>query len=233
MKKKLSALLISSVIAVSFAGCQPSEPSNTSSANSENQGSVSSSLQNSESSTDEEISYIMEYVVSPVSLSTEKMDSKSLDLSSPVAFTITSSEELENFYNKNKDTYCLDVVESGPTFSDRVNSLEENYFDEGDIIIVIQKYSPESEIEFFDIGTQGNRLIINTQFKKPSSGKTAYACSLIQITKAERKNAAPVINTFEPTEEESIVSTVNVVEKNTASDTSISSDTDTSAESTN
>lgn len=241
MKKKLSILLMSSVIAVSLAGCQTDTSSN-SSVSSAPESSSSTSLSSDEASVDESDTSAVEgessessdnsleessskisaeeyisVLISSATLSTEKWKLKSIDLSEPIVFTITSSDEMDKFYEEYKDTYSLDDVESNLTFSEIIDTVySDAYFDGNDIIIIIQKYDTDDDIEINEVYIEDSKLKINVYKNEPSSDeKTGYNCSFVGISKDERGSAEPVIVQNGPmtivyeTDEESTSSTVS------------------------
>ena len=210
MKKKLSILLMSSVIAVSFAGCQTdtsdnnassSVPESSVSASSEDTSAEESeNSENSDTSADEssDENIMPEYLSALTSytiLSSDKLNSKSPDLSEPAVFTVTNSDELDKFYDEYKDTYFLDDVESKFTFTETIETVfGESYLDENDIIIMVQKYDSDYGIEVNEVYVEGSELKIQVYKNTPASAdKTAYSCCFMGISKADRADAEPVI----------------------------------------
>lgn len=238
MKKKLSVILMSSVIAVSCAGCQSAPAAETSdkvSSISESSTSVSesvsdissetqnslensmdsydienssvSSVQSNTESTDEEgteqkiITKNLEYAFTPIDISDSNMALQSINLKEPAVHTVTTQDELKQFYDKYKTTYSLDEVDSGNPFSEVTKSCNEDYFVENDIIFVVQNYNKDEEIDFDIIYVENSELKITTLRSEPSSTDSAYTCSLIRVAKNDRGNAKPVIIISEPQEE--------------------------------
>lgn len=169
MKRKLSILLIGSVIAVSLAGCGGSQPAESSGSANENTSSVTSSdsegtsnsenSQNgesnadtssensaSESSDDEEIKYIDTNEIS-VAISAEVMSKSSAKLDEPAVYVITSVDELNKFYNDHKDEYSLDKSDSGDTFKTVSENMDNDYFADTAAVITVIKYDKTAKDE--------------------------------------------------------------------------------------
>lgn len=258
MKKKLSVLLMSSVIAVACAGCQSDTAADSSDKTSSAAESSVSVSENSTVSSNTEVSAensisvsddieiennisvaddenfdeientetgvdntFFECAYNSIDISDEKMRLSSIDLSSPAIYTVTTADELKQFYNKNKDTYCLDEVDSGVTFSEATDLCDDMYFEEYDMIIIIQKYNKEDDIDLGDVYVEDSELKINILKTEPSLSDASFNCSLVRVAKQDRGDAKPVVVVAPPME---ITSEINydevIVESASPDDTS-------------
>lgn len=201
IKKKLSALIISSVIMVLFAGCQSDNQQSTS-RSSDVGGDYSLvfsdvSENNDEKSNESSKVQITYYTVWSVEPSAKAVLAKAPDLREPVIFTIKTYDEFLKFYNDNKDKYSLDDVESGVSFADIMKDFDSVLFDENDAFIIIQEYEKNDGIEFQDIYINGSKLEICVA-KKEVSSNAAFNCSIVSVPKGERGNAVPVVSIVSP-----------------------------------
>lgn len=243
MKKKLSVILaVSSVIAVSLAGCNSSSQNSSTDKNTSTESSVTVSSEispadnsenNNESSTEsstsesksddnnsetaseesqessdspslentEQKSKYLTLSSTQINVSKKKIDLQSYDLSKPGVFTITSVSELNDFYQKNKSSYSLDEVDSGITFSELTKDFDKAFFDENEIIVILQKYDKDNGLEIGDAYIENSELKINVCKTEPSSAdKTAYGCSVIGISKNDVGKAKPTVITISPSD---------------------------------
>lgn len=224
MKRKLSIIVMTSIIAVACAGCQSDNANNNSQTSLTSENSVvanesaddnneNSSVVSDSSLTDNDISKLvsdgemtpsskyLEYAYNIIDISNEKTAAGGLDLSNPAIYTITTKDEFTKFYNDYKTSYCLDDVDSGVTFSQATEKCDDDYFSNYDMIIIVQTYDKNDELDYDRIYIENSELKIETLKNEPSSAEnTTYACSIIRVEKSMRNNAKPSLVICKPME---------------------------------
>ncbi len=176
MKKRLSALLLGSVLALSLVGCNnaKTQSDKTSESNAPQSVVTSSAADNA---------YI-EYVQATVDISDQKMSESKVDLSDPQAYVITNEQELVDFEEKYRNTYSLNEVDSGQTFADAELDYNAEFFAQRALVVLVVKYVPKTEASTGIITASGSELKIDLYAKQPKETEQAsYTCMLLSIPK--------------------------------------------------
>ena len=150
-----------------------------------------------------------------VDISDEKVAAENPDITGSEVYYITSTKELDDFYEKYKKTYSLDEVDSGLVFKAAVSSLGSDYFKENDVFIVVEKYEKGSEFTAGDLYKQDGVTVMDIYKDDPGSAEsTAYILDITGALKTDLGGSAPKINilpsggyiTDKPDDEDEIVS---------------------------
>ena len=219
MKRKLSILLAGSVIAVALAGCggtqtessdvsdmsaESSAVSDVSTENSDvSEENVSSSDNTAESSADnaaessesEEQSKYIQYSIITADISDEEIENAKTDFSKPTAFTVSSVNELNEFYKNNVKKYSLDKVDTGEDFKSLTADYDDNYFGTYSLVIILTKYKADTETDVGLVTLNNGSLNMDLYAEQPNQNdKTAYTCIITGFESSKIKGAKPVIN---------------------------------------
>ena len=114
------------------------------------------------------------------------------DLNKPLY--IDSYQEFTKFYSDNKNSWSLDEVENGETFSSAATEFDETFFENQCVIITLQQYEKGTDIEVGDVyrDSKGSMITICKESAK-SQASGAYMLFLITVQKADLNNTKPEI----------------------------------------
>ena len=188
-----------------------------SSAESQAESKAESSAESQAESSEEEIEprKYLDPLKMSVDISDEKVAAENPDITGTEVYYITSTKELDDFYEKYKKTYSLDEVDSGLVFKAAVSSLGSDYFKENDVFIVVEKYEKGSEFTAGDLYKQDGVTVMDIYKDDPGSAEsTAYILDITGALKTDLGGSAPKINilpsggyiTDKPDDEDEIVS---------------------------
>ena len=188
-----------------------------SSAESQAESKAESSAESQAESSEEEIEprKYLDPLKMSVDISDEKVAAENPDITGSEVYYITSTKELDDFYEKYKKTYSLDEVDSGLAFKAAVSSLGSDYFKENDVFIVVEKYEKGSEFTAGDLYKQDGVTVMDIYKDDPGSAEsTAYILDITGALKTDLGGSAPKINilpsggyiTDKPDDEDEIVS---------------------------
>ena len=188
-----------------------------SSAESQAESKAESSAESQAESSEEEIEprKYLDPLKMSVDISDEKVAAENPDITGSEVYYITSTKELDDFYEKYKKTYSLDEVDSGLVFKAAVSSLGSDYFKENDVFIVVEKYEKGSEFTAGDLYKQDGVTVMDIYKDDPGSAEsTAYILDITGALKTDLGGSAPKINilpsggyiTDKPDDEDEIVS---------------------------
>ncbi len=193
------------------------ESKTESSAESQAESKAESSAESQAESSEEEIEprKYLDPLKMSVDISDEKVAAENPDITGSEVYYITSTKELDDFYEKYKKTYSLDEVDSGLVFKAAVSSLGSDYFKENDVFIVVEKYEKGSEFTAGDLYKQDGVTVMDIYKDDPGSAEsTAYILDITGALKTDLGGSAPKINilpsggyiTDKPDDEDEIVS---------------------------
>lgn len=219
MKKQITIILISSVIAMVLCGCtQQNEttPDKNSSAGS----SVSAASENAEEKEDDkdkeeekasaqvsvdsdgvvyndegEVLSTPSKYISTTQMEFDISDAEMAKANEELKISFfTSKKELDDFYSSNKDKYALDKPDNGSDFKTVTKDLTDDYFTIYNVMVVVQSYDKEKGIEIGDTYKNDNGVVLDIYRDEPASAdKAAYTMSIICYSKDE-VSKVPEIN---------------------------------------
>lgn len=220
MKKRLSILLIGSIIAVSFAGCNITTGKDSKSKENSTASSVSDTADdnaeenNNADGTDstddtadaedgETVTDSSEEAYNPsgfieigydtVDISDKEAAKANLDLKDIKTFTITSKKELDSFYKENAEKYFLDKVDGGKTFTEVSKEYDDDFYTIYNQVVVIYQYEKDTEVEP-EAKLDDKEIKIDIYAKQPeSTDKAAYSCMVLRYDKLDAKDAVPKV----------------------------------------
>ena len=132
-------------------------------------------------------------------------------MSSPVYYTVSSVDEMNDFVSKYGSTYSINDVESGVTFDTLAEKFDSNYFEVMSLVIIPIKYDSDSEPDIDTITAEGDDYTITVVAPAASSDEnTNSMCLVVQVNNMERDNRNIVLDVIQDSmiaegEEEEII----------------------------
>lgn len=130
-----------------------------------------------------------------IDVSDEQMRQGSEELGEPKIFYIRNPSEMHDFYEKNKTALSLDQTDGGLDFNQAVGTLDSNYFEQNDVVIIAVKYASDKEYTFGDIYKGDGGAIIDIYKDAPSSADNAsYVVEIVGALKSALNDKQPELN---------------------------------------
>ena len=122
----------------------------------------------------------------PVNIKDSNADTKSIDMSSPQFYVLTNEQELNDFMTKYDKQYSLSQSDSGITFKEYVETLDDNYFEFSTLIAIPAKYDKDSEPDIGMITVDDNNYTVEVYVQKPASeAQTDCVCFALNAYKSD------------------------------------------------
>ena len=207
MKRSLTLILISSMIAVILCGCTSSDKEKSSAPESGASGTSQTSGESSaeESAEDgsgtlsgEEESQGKKYLDTlqiMVDVSDKAISGSGIKPDETKGVFIKTYDEFQKFYSDHKNDYSLENVDSGYGFKEATKDLEKSFFDSYSAMITLQPYDKTQEIEIGDSYTENKTLTMDIYKEQPRApDKTGYKLLLVCLKKDQCGSLTPKLN---------------------------------------
>lgn len=207
MKRSLTLILISSMIAVILCGCSSSDKEKSSSpesgASGTSQTSGESSAEKSQEDGSGELSeaeeskgkQYMDTLQIMVDVSDKAISGSETKPDEKKGYFLKTYDEFRKFYNDHKKEFSLEAVDSGSGFKEATKDLEKSFFDIYSAMITLQPYDKTQEIEIGDSYIENKSLTMDIYKEQPRApDKTGYKLLLICLKKDQCGSLTPKLN---------------------------------------
>ena len=146
----------------------------------------------------EEMPKFLDVTYTPIDGKDANIDKSSINMSSPVYYTVSSVDEMKDFVSKYGSTYSINDVESGVTFDTLAEKFDSNYFEVMSLVIIPIKYDSDSEPDIDTITAEGDDYTITVVAPAASSDEnTNSMCLVVQVNNMERDNRNIVLDVIQ------------------------------------
>ena len=146
----------------------------------------------------EEMPKFLDVTYTPIDGKDANIDKSSINMSSPVYYTVSSVDEMKDFVSKYGSTYSINDVESGVTFDTLAEKFDSNYFEVMSLVIIPIKYDSDSEPDIDTITAEGDDYTITVVAPAASSDEnTNSMCLVVQVNNMERDKRNIVLDVIQ------------------------------------
>ncbi len=137
------------------------------------------------------------FTATEVNISDEAMQKADGLLDDKLSYLIHSVEELQRFFDEYADKYSLKDVDAGENFLQASSEMNEEFFKEYNVIIVVQRYKKSDGITVWEVYDGGSSTMIDIYKNAPESeAEAGYTLFLLSGAKDRMGINGVTLNLF-------------------------------------